>query len=48
MLNIFAEALLLATGLGRHTPYHQPRRSPRELMEIEPPATTAALRQTGR
>ena len=39
MLNIFADALLIATRMGRlpeeHLPRRELRRSPREFMEIE-------------
>jgi hypothetical protein len=39
MLNIFADALLIASRFGRlnedHLPRHELRRSPREFMEIE-------------
>jgi hypothetical protein len=52
MLNIFAEALLIATRLGqpteRHLPRRETRRSPREFMEIEGLNTADHLRQIGR
>lgn len=39
MLNIFADALLIASRFGRlpedHLPRREQRRSPREFMEIE-------------
>ncbi|MFN5998236.1 MAG: hypothetical protein ACK47C_19490 [Paracoccaceae bacterium] len=52
MLNIFAEALLIATRLGQSTDRapsrREPRRSPREFMEIEGLHTADYLRNQGR
>ncbi len=52
MLNIFADALLIATRLGHlpedHLPRRQLRRSPREFMEIEGLHTAEYLRNQGR
>ena len=52
MLNIFAEALLIATRLGQPTerqlPRRDTRRSPHEFIEIEGLNTADHLRQMGR
>lgn len=52
MLNIFADALLIATRLGRnsedHLPRHYPRRSPREFQDDEGLRTSDHLRHMGR
>ena len=52
MLNIFADALLLATRLGQNTqeylPRHYPRRSPREFQEDAGLRTADHLRHMGR
>ena len=52
MLNIFADALLIATRLGQlpeHSyPRHTQRRSPREFQDIEGLRTGDALRNQGR
>lgn len=52
MLNIFAEALLIATRLGqsndRAPSRREPRRSPREFMEIEGLNTADHLRHMSR
>ena len=52
MLNIFAEALLIATRLDRphedRLPRRPQRRSPREFMEIEGLHTADYLRNLGR
>lgn len=52
MLNIFAEALLIAARLSPHNerflPRRDVRRSPREFMEIEGLNTADHLRQPGR
>lgn len=56
MLNIFADALLIATRLGtnaqeylpRHYPRHYPRRSPREFQDDEGLRTVDHLRHMGR
>ena len=48
MLNIFAEALLIATRLGRPADRSRSRRSPHEFMEIERLNTIDHLRQIGR
>ncbi|WP_333816168.1 hypothetical protein [Tabrizicola sp.] len=52
MLNIFAEALMIATRLGhvpeQHLPRREQRRSPREFMEIEGLNTADRLRVIGR
>jgi hypothetical protein len=52
MLNIFAEALLIATRLGqpsdRSQSVREPRRSPHEFMEIDRLNTIDHLRQIGR
>lgn len=52
MLNIFADALLLASRLGRlpedHLPRRDLRRSPREFSEIEGLNTADRLRTFGR
>ena len=52
MLNIFADALLIATRLGRlpedHLPRHDQRRSPREFQEIEGLRTADTCGTSGR
>jgi hypothetical protein len=52
MLNIFADALLVATRLGRasedYLPRHHPRRSPREFQDDEGLRTADHLRHMGR
>ncbi|MES2916441.1 MAG: hypothetical protein V4753_15090 [Pseudomonadota bacterium] len=52
MLNIFADALLIASRLGRlpedHLPRREQRRGPREFMEIEGLHTADYLRTQGR
>ncbi|MCU0829576.1 MAG: hypothetical protein MUE52_19880 [Tabrizicola sp.] len=50
MLNIFAEALLIATRLGRlpEAPQHSRRRSPREFEDLEGLRTADSLRKLGR
>ena len=50
MLNIFAEALLIATRLGRmpENTEHGRRRSPRAFEDLEGTRTADALRSTGR
>lgn len=52
MLNIFAEALLIAARLDQRTerylPRHDVRRSPREFMETEGLNTADHLRHAGR
>lgn len=52
MLNIFADALLIASRLGRlpedHLPRRPLRRSPREFMEVEGLHTADYLRNQGR
>ncbi|NHB76612.1 hypothetical protein [Rhodobacter calidifons] len=52
MLNIFAEALLIAARMDQRTerylPRREVRRSPREFMEIEGLNTADHLRRTGR
>jgi hypothetical protein len=48
MLNIFAEALLIATRLGRQADQNRSRRSPHEFMEIDRLNTIDHLRQIGR
>ncbi|MFN6925983.1 MAG: hypothetical protein ACK4P8_10080 [Tabrizicola sp.] len=50
MLNIFADALLIATRLGRlpETPQPGRRRSPREFEDLEGLRTADRLRTFGR
>lgn len=52
MLNIFADALLIATRLGRNAqdylPHHYPRRSPREFQDDAALRTADHLRNMGR
>lgn len=52
MLNIFADALLIASRLGRlpedHLPRKELRRSPREFMEIEGLNTADRIRTFNR
>ena len=50
MLNIFAEAMLLATRMGRlpDDANHTHRRSPREFQDIEALIVTDRLRNPGR
>jgi hypothetical protein len=50
MLNIFAEAMLIATRLGRlpDDADHTHRRSPREFQDIEGLNTVSRLRNQGR
>lgn len=50
MLNIFADALLIATRLGRlpDAPENTRRRSPREFEDLEGLRTANSLRTLGR
>jgi hypothetical protein len=50
MLNIFADALFIATRLGRlpDAPQHIRRRSPREFEDLEGLRTADTLRSQGR
>lgn len=52
MLNIFADALLIASRLGRasedYLPHHYPRRSPREFRDDEGLRAADRLRHMGR
>lgn len=52
MLNIFADALMIAIRLGRNSgeylPRHYPRRSPREFQDDEGLRTADQLRHMGR
>ena len=52
MLNIFADALMIATRLGRlpeeHLPRHPQRRGPREFQDIEGLRVSETLRNIGR
>lgn len=52
MLNIFADALLIASRIGRplkdNLPRHEQRRSPREFMEIEGLNTADRIRSFNR
>jgi hypothetical protein len=52
MLNIFADALLVATRFGRasehHLPRHDPRRSPREFQDDAGLRAADHLRHIGR
>jgi hypothetical protein len=50
MLNIIADALLIATRLGHlpQEPQHTRRRSPREFEDIEGLRTANAIRSQGR
>jgi hypothetical protein len=50
MLNIFAEAMLIAARLGRlpDDAHHTHRRSPREFQDIEGQKTADRLRHQGR
>lgn len=50
MLNIFADALLIATRLGRlpDDAHHTLRRTPREFQDIEGLNTADRLRSQGR
>ena len=52
MLNIFADALLIASRLGRlpedHLPRHEQRRSPREFQDVEGLRLGDTLRNPGR
>lgn len=52
MLNIFADALLIATRLGRtsgtYLPSHYPRRSPREFQDDAGLRAADHLRHMGR
>jgi hypothetical protein len=50
MLNIFADALLIATRLGRppENTQHNRRRSPREFEDLEGLRTADTLRTQGR
>jgi hypothetical protein len=50
MLNIFADALLIAARLGRlpEGPQHNRRRSPRDFEDLEGLRTTDSLRTQGR
>ena len=52
MLNIFADALLIATRFGRvsedYLPRHYPRRSPREFQDDAGLRTADHLRHMGR
>lgn len=51
MLNIFADALMIATRLGRlpedHPPRHDQRRSPREFQDVEGLRIGDTLRNRG-
>lgn len=52
MLNIFADALMIATRFKHNSedylPRHHPRRSPREFQDDEALRTADHLRHTGR